>query len=155
MRSKSDQGREENTPGKPSPLKDRNIRSVVHAVDAADASRVGPTGYDFKRSIRKYALDGEPEGPGNASTLTDISVGEVVKQPVPDQLLNEMSEEMAQQQKQHHYEQTTKHLAGDTAKWGIEPSDPRHGYERRITDQDVRTTMRHQMDRQHRNTTFL
>ena len=97
MRSKSDQGREENTPGKPSPLKDRNIRSVVHAVDAADASRVGPTGYDFKRSIRKYALDGEPEGPGNASTLTDISVGEVVKQPVPDQLLNEMSEEMAQQ----------------------------------------------------------
>ena len=136
-------------------MKERDIRSVIHAIENSDASRVGPTNYEFKRSIRKYALDGQIEASTINSGGDEISQGEIVKQAVPDKQLNVMCEEMANQQKQHHYRSNSKHLAGDAPVQGIEPGDPRHGYERRVTDKDVRTTMRHQMDKGHRNTTFL
>ena len=73
-----------NKSGHGSALKHRDVRAEIHAVEHADSSRVAPPNYEFKRSIRKYAMDGVP----------DDGTGDVVKQAVSDHQLNMMNEEL-------------------------------------------------------------
>ena len=73
-----------NKSGNGSALKNRDVRAEIHAVENADSSRVAPLNYEFKRSIRKYAMDGFQEDPSGYDDVNQVSQGEVVKQAVSD-----------------------------------------------------------------------